>query len=309
MTGPRRAALKLALDALRAEAEASRRMDEDPVSLVRRYREPKDQEVAGLLCASLAYGRVDLFRPILARLLGALGPSPSDFCRALHPRADFALFTPFAYRFNVGADLACLAWAIGCALRAHGTLEALFLERLAEAGSLQGGLAGFNGWLRNQDAAPVLAALGPPRALHHLLPDPARGGASKRHLLYLRWMARPADAVDLGAWRGLEPARLIIPVDTHIARMARNLGLTRRRDLSWRTAEEITAALRLLDPEDPVKYDFALCHFGMSGACPARRRVAQCRACDLRAICPTGERTVRLHREGRALPSHLQVCS
>jgi hypothetical protein len=107
----------------------------------------------------------------------------------------------------------------------------------------------------------------------------------------------PADGrrPQAGAFEGyFPPSLLVIPLDTHIARMARNLGLTARRDLSWRTAEEITASLRLLDPLDPIKYDFALCHFGMSGACPPQRHTVRCVACELRSGCGPGSRIVRL---------------
>jgi hypothetical protein len=112
-------------------------------------------------------------------------------------------------------------------------------------------------------------------------------------------MSRGPDQMDLGAWSGLSPSRLIIPVDTHVSRMARNLGLTRRRDLSWRTAEEITASLRRIDPDDPVSYDFALCHFGMSGACPPRRHATGCGGCELLGSCRAGTNLVRL-RQGSA---------
>jgi endonuclease III len=97
--------------------------------------------------------------------------------------------------------------------------------------------------------------------------------------------------VDLGAWRGaVPPSALVVPLDTHVHRVARCLGLTRRADASWRTAEEITAALRRVDPDDPVRYDFALCHLGMSGACPARRDPRRCAACPLAGACRAGAR-------------------
>jgi endonuclease III len=99
-------------------------------------------------------------------------------------------------------------------------------------------------------------------------------------------MVRGPDAVDLGAWSGLVPrSALVVPLDTHVHRVSRCLGLTLRRDASWRTAEEITAALRRIDPEDPVRYDFALCHLGMSGDCPARRDPLRCAACPLAPAC------------------------
>jgi endonuclease III len=81
---------------------------------------------------------------------------------------------------------------------------------------------------------------------------------------------------------------LVIPLDTHVQRIARNLGLTRREDATWRTAAEITANLRAIDPEDPVRFDFALCHLGMSGACPARRDPGRCAVCDVAERCDAG---------------------
>ena len=127
------------------------------------------------------------------------------------------------------------------------------------------------------------------RGLDHLLPDPARGGSCKRLLLFLRWMARGPDGVDFGLWK-LPTSRLVIPLDTHIARISRLLGLTTRNDLSWKTAADITASLALLDANDPVKYDFALCHYGMSGVCPAKPVRENCRRCALQTTCRVGRR-------------------
>jgi uncharacterized protein (TIGR02757 family) len=97
-------------------------------------------------------------------------------------------------------------------------------------------------------------------------------------------MARPADGVDLGLWR-IGPQRLVCPVDTHIHKLARNLGFTRRKDRSWRTAEEITRALARFDPADPVKYDFSLCHLGMLQRCPSRRDPKRCEGCPVMPVC------------------------
>jgi endonuclease III len=97
-------------------------------------------------------------------------------------------------------------------------------------------------------------------------------------------MVRGPDGVDLGLWR-VDPAQLLIPVDVHIHRLARNLGLTRRRDLSWKTAEEITLALARLAPDDPVGYDFSLCHMGMLQGCPSRRDPARCEGCGVKPVC------------------------
>jgi len=286
----RAAALRPLLDGLDARLGREARIAADPVELPRRYRDPLDQEIAGLFAAALAYGRADLFKPLVARLLEAMGPSPAAFVRTFARAPDPAAF-PFAiYRFNRPRDLAALAAGAGEVALRHGSLGARFAGLFRGAGggadALRPALAAFARDLR--EAPPVAGLLRGRgrRGLRHLLPDAAGAGASKRWNLYLRWMVRGPDEVDLGAWRGLVPrAALVVPLDTHVHRVARCLGLTRRADATWRTAEEITGALRRLDPGDPVRYDFALCHLGMSGACPARRDPARCAACPLAGAC------------------------
>ncbi len=107
----------------------------------------------------------------------------------------------------------------------------------------------------------------------------------------MRWTSAPG--------RRCRARLLVVPLDTHVSRIARHLGLTRRSDLSWRTAEEVTASLRLLDPDDPVRFDFALCHLGMSGACPAHVDARRCRACALALCCATGQRLTAARRPAR----------
>lgn len=271
------------------------RIASDPLEFPRRYQDPRDVEVAGLLAASLAYGRVEAFKPKVAAVLESLGSRPGRAVQALTVKQAARMLDGWVYRFNLGADLAVLLLGMGELLRRHGSLDAAFASDARpeqrqgageEAPALRDSLAAFSAGLR--EAAPqreIIRAMGRPRAVQHLLPQ---GGASKRLLLYLRWMVRGPDAVDLGVWRSLTPAELVVPLDTHVARVSRWLGLTRRSDLSWATALEVTASLRKLDPEDPVRFDFALCHFGMSGKCPARPRAENCRRCPLRSECSVG---------------------
>jgi uncharacterized protein (TIGR02757 family) len=293
----RAARLKPLVDALDASLDSAARIGFDPVEFPRRHSDPHDAEVAGLLAASLAYGRADVFKPVLGRVLDVLGPRPARFAerfaRAPAPRA----FGSFLYRFNRPADVAALVAAIGHVRARHGSLGARFAALFDEQGggpaALRPALARFAAELRAAPpVAPLLAARGP-RGLLHLLPDPAGAGACKRWNLYLRWMVRGPDRVDLGIWRGVPPSALVVPLDTHLHRIARHLGLTARRDASWRTAEEITAGLRRLDPADPIRYDFSLCHLGMSGGCPVRRDPARCGACPLRPVCRAGGYTRR----------------
>ena len=102
--------------------------------------------------------------------------------------------------------------------------------------------------------------------------------------MLMRWMVR-RESPDLGCWSHLDPADLVIPLDTHVSRISRFLGLTQRSDASWRTAEEVTTALRAFSPDDPVRYDFALAHLGISEGCLGYREVKVCSACPLEAVC------------------------
>jgi uncharacterized protein (TIGR02757 family) len=290
-------ALGALLDRFERRFDKRARLSFDPVELPRRYASAADREVAGLFSSALAYGRADLFKPQLERVLAAMGSSPAAFCETFARAPRPGAFAFFHYRFNRPADVAALAAAVGEVRARHGSLGARFgaLYRAASAGGepLRAALASFARELRAAPGAAALLAGRGPRGLMHLLPDPALPGACKRWNLYLRWMVRGPDEVDLGVWAGVPRAALVIPLDTHVARIARYLGLTDRDDMTWRTAAEITANLRRLDPEDPVRFDFALCHLGMSGACPPRRDPARCAACELNPTCRARARGTR----------------
>ena len=284
------AALKPLLDAFVESRPWAERVRADPVEFPHRYRDPRDVEVVALVSASLAYGRADLFKPKLAWLFERLGPRPAKAMAALTVRDAKALLEGFVYRFNLPADLGVLLMGIGRALEAHGSLEGHFLAALESAGTWQGALAGFAAGIRaGAPEKELVRRLGPTRGLHHLLPS-AAAGAAKRLNLYLRWMVRGPDPIDFGIWKRLSPSQLVMPLDTHVMRISRWLGLTTRANIGWTTAEEITASLRLLDAADPVRYDFAICHYGMSGACPAKPVRENCLACPLRGVCRVGRR-------------------
>jgi uncharacterized protein (TIGR02757 family) len=305
MTSRRRSArLAPLLDRFQRGFDSAARLSADPVEFPRRYADPGDAEVAGLLAACLAYGRADVFKGKVEQVLAAGGASPAAFAARLAREPDGSVLSGFRYRFNTGEDVAALLAAAGWARAEHGSLGARFAALLGEAGSgkapLREALTRFAGELRSAPPAREILGERGVRGLRHLCPDPAAGGAAKRWNLYLRWMVRGPDGVDLGIWRGVAPAALVVPLDTHVARVARRLGLTRRKDLSWRTAEEVTAALRVADPLDPVRFDFALCHLGMSGHCPPRRAPERCAACGLKEGCAAAGRGSRSARAGRS---------
>ena len=279
------ARLKAPMERLYEEFDWAARTPADAIRYPLAYPDPRDQEVVALLAACLAYGRVSLFGPWVAWALERMGPSPHGFVRDFDPARQGEAFAGFHYRFNRPRDLVGFCAAAGGILRAHGTLGAFFAAGYSPEDATVGpALERFVGEFRS----PRIAALFPRRRFsygyQHLFPRPSTGGACKRLLLYLRWMIR-RERPDFGLWTRVPPSALVIPVDTHIEHMARAVGLTRRRSRNWLMAEEITSRLRLLDPADPVKYDFALCHKRMSGDCPGRRDAVVCAPCGLRPVC------------------------
>jgi uncharacterized protein (TIGR02757 family) len=262
------------LDALVASHDRARALAVDPLRFVHEAA-PADREIVALVSALLAFGNVTAVRASIARVLHRLGPSPAATVDASSEAELVQRLRDVVHRIYRGADLARLLARAGLLRAAHGSLGVAFAAELARHRDLRLALAAF---------ADALRGPRPGRGLAHLVPDPRKGSASKRLLLLLRWMVRPADGVDLGLWP-VPPSVLLVPVDTHVQRIAWNLRLTDRRDASWRTAEEVTASLRVLCPEDPVRYDFAICHLGVSRDCPSRRDDARCTRCAVRPIC------------------------
>jgi uncharacterized protein (TIGR02757 family) len=278
--------LQAVLPAFVAAYPAAHRFDFDPIEFPRRFVEPEDIEVVGLVAACLAYGRASLFKPRIAEILHRIGNEPAQFVRRYAEAPDPTLFRGITYRFNQPEDFAALIAAIGSMATTHGGLGRRFGELLTSHGTLRSALASFGDDLRNAPPVADLLRQRGHRGLRYLVTDARLPGASKRMLLYLRWMVRGPDDVDLGVWRDfVSPSELVIPLDTHIARIARYLRLTNRTDLSWKTAEEITNSLATIDPADPVRFDFYLCHHGMSGACPSSLSLDRCMACALGTCC------------------------
>jgi len=273
------------LEQLYRDFDYAARVERDAIRFPLRYPDPRDREVVALLTACLAYGRVDLFGRELERVLNEMGSSPAEFIVHFDPARDGEAFARFRYRFNRPRDIIAFCVAIRDALARHGTLEKCFLAGDSDAGGPIGpALERFVRVFLEAELGQVFPRGRLSRGYRHLFPLPSAGGPCKRLHLFLRWMVR-REAPDFGLWTSVSPARLLIPVDTHVENMSRAIGLTRRRSRNWRMAEEITAALAAVDPGDPVKYDFALCHKRMSGDCRDRRDAVVCAPCGLRVVC------------------------
>ena len=264
------------LDELLASCDAESTRRRDPVDFVHAYDEPRDQEIVGLIASSLAFGNAVAARRSIERVLEALGTEPAALLVESDPAELRRRLHGFVHRIYRAEHLASLLSRAGWLLREHDSLGNAFVHfHRTSQGDFREGLSRFADALRGEATN---------RNLRHLVSDPRAGSACKRLLLYARWMIRPADGVDLGLWP-IAPSELLIPVDTHVHRISQNLGLTKRRAASWATAEEITAVLRTFDPDDPVKYDFALCHLGVSRECPSRPDPGKCAQCVLQEVC------------------------
>lgn len=278
------ASLRAWLDAVHARLHSPAYLGDDPLVIVRRYASAPDREVVALIAASFAFGNVVAMRPAIERVLAPLGERPADMLARTPPDHWRGHYRGFVYRWVRAADVRMfLAW-IGGALRTHGSLGAMwehfdsnFID--AERETLDDVVPTLERWRTALVTMPtgdlgvrtrVLKRSGGgrsalPSGAAMLVPDPANRSACKRLLLFLRWVARPDDGIDLGLWN-VDPSRLLMPVDTHILQVAHRLGWTTRPTADLRTAREITDVLRRVCPQDPTRYDYALTRPGIADA-------------------------------------------
>jgi uncharacterized protein (TIGR02757 family) len=244
----------------------------DPIQIVRRFTGAEDREVVGFIAASLAFGRVASVLQSIERVLAIAGPSPAAYVRAFDPKGDAPAFSGLGHRWIRGRDLVALLWLMRQMIDRSGSLEGFFVDgaRLQpgtdapgpRGARLQPGTESDIGPMLDRFSTRAMALDVRSKGVCYFFPRPSAGSACKRLNLFLRWMVR-RDQLDLGVWTRVSPSQLIVPLDTHVIRVGRCLRLTRYSSPGWRMARDITASLRKLDPDDPVKYDFALCHLGM----------------------------------------------
>ncbi len=277
--------LKERLDALVATYDV-RTIAPDPLEVVLAQRGDADREIAALLAAAFAYGRADIIVANVGRLLAGMEPSPSAWLASMlrdgrfDRRAAARTFARFSHRFHKTPDLVALLERIALAVHRHGSLGALFRSGYdAKDPDVGPSLARFTHAL-----VTIEGARPAPKSLRYLLASPADGSACKRMNLFLRWMVR-REAPDLGLWDFVDPAKLIVPLDTHVYRIATFLGLNGRKSADWKAAQGITARLARFDASDPVRYDFAICRLGILDLCSRKRKKEQCDSCLLRDVC------------------------
>ena len=274
------ARLRATLDTLTDAADLAAHRANDPVERVWMYATPEDQALAALVASAVAYGRVKLVRDAGRRILEPLGPAPMETLRALSAETLHEWYRDFVYRMTRGEDVIDLLWSTRTCVARYGSLEATYL---AGGDAEPDHLSRASGFVRRLRDARLREDLS--RGLRYLLPDPADGSACKRLHLFFRWVGRGPDEIDLGIWESLPARDLIMPVDTHTSRICRYIGLTTRAQADGKSALAITESLRRLDPDDPLRYDFPICHLGISGGCIHRRSPEHCPSCPLDPIC------------------------
>jgi uncharacterized protein (TIGR02757 family) len=278
--------IKKILEGLYAE-RSSEHLANDPLSFCHKYEDPRDQEVVGLIASAFAYGNVKAILASLESIFSSFSITPRRYIEKFETASGLKKFAGFKYRFHDGRDLCALLMAIKMMLEKSDSIENFFLSgHSSEASDITKSLTDFTAAVLAFDYSAIFpsSSISSKSYFPLFFPSPADGSACKRLCMYLRWVVRPADGIDLGLWKSISPAQLVVPVDAHIQRISRFLGFTCRRQADWRMAREVTAALRLLDPDDPVKYDFSLCHLGISEGCDGTNREA-CLKCAVSDVC------------------------
>ncbi len=226
----------------------------DPLEFLYRYSSSADREIVGLIASSLAYGRVQQILKSVEKILTIMDPSPYAYLMYTPDTKIEEALADFKHRFNTGKDIARLLISAKHLIKEYGSLNRCFL-------------AGYNE--EDETIIPALTAFAQKLDVgdNYLIPTPGLGSACKRLHLYLRWMVR-CDEVDPGGWYGIPSSKLIVPIDTHMHKIAKKLGLTKRSSADANTALEITEGFKTVSPNDPVRYDFVLTRFGIRNDMP-----------------------------------------
>lgn len=222
----------------------------DPLQFLYEYKTAEDREIVGLIASSLAYGRVAQILKSVQKVLDVLTDSPCEYLKNADPSQWANDLRGFVHRFTDENEMVAFLNGIARILRDGGSIESLFCSH-------------FNGNLEVAAEKFVHDFLGYAcRDKMYLIPSPAKGSACKRLALYLRWMVR-CDDVDPGGWSEISPSNLVVPLDTHMFNICTTFGMCGRKSADGKSVREITDAFRIISPEDPVRYDFALTRFGI----------------------------------------------
>ncbi|NPA35312.1 MAG: TIGR02757 family protein [Chlorobi bacterium] len=229
-------------------------IDNDPVSIPHRYTKKQDIEIAGFLASTIAWGRRDLILQKANQLMELMDDAPYDFLINA-TGDDWSRFGTFYYRTFQPVDALYFLKALRNIYVEYPDMESVFAK-----GVNAGGVKAAINYFRE-----LFFSWSPPERTKKHYANVMKGSAGKRVNMFLRWMVRnDGKGVDFGIWKSISPNELYLPLDVHSGNVARRLGILNRKQSDWKAVEEVTAVLREFDPDDPVKYDFALFGLGVN---------------------------------------------
>ena len=246
---------KLYLDKLVSQYENEDFIKDDPIQFIHRFKNKKDIEIAAFIASMFAYGKREVFIKKLNILFEKMNEKPLDF--VLSYSTDNHILDDFDYRFSAGVDIAQIVLILKELYSSGQTLETLFKHGYQQTHTIKGMLQNAVDYFYARVTLPVS------KGFYHLLPNPAKNSACKRLNMFLRWMVRDG-GVDLGLWHFIDKSELIIPLDVHVAKVSRALGILNRKQNDYQAAVELTGKLKEFCPDDPVKYDFAMFGYGVN---------------------------------------------
>jgi uncharacterized protein (TIGR02757 family) len=232
----------------------------DPVWILHSLNDTRDIEIMGLIVSSYSYGQVEQINKFTHSLLDRIGRKPHEFTINFNQQRDKKYLKGLYHRFNKDSDLFKLFSVLNKILIKYSSLQNLFLHGYDKMSrNIIPALHSFTSELR--EAVPF-GKRSADKYFDYLIPDPLNNSTCKRLNLFLRWMVRK-DEIDIGIWNKVSRSKLVMPVDVHIARVSAILKLVKRKSIDLKFAVELTERLKQFDNDDPVRYDFSLCHIGM----------------------------------------------
>tara|TARA_A100001037_G_scaffold148974_1_gene134583 strand:+ start:36758 stop:37675 length:918 start_codon:yes stop_codon:yes gene_type:complete len=260
-------------------------LNSDPLGIVHEYKNSKDQELVAFVSSTFAFGNITYIRKTLKAIFFELGKSPTNTLFNMGSNLDNTLFRDFKYRWINSSAIRTFMLILSSILKKYGSLENCFLENYKkDEETLRDSLIHFRNKLINEGKNRKIDEKGN-QGLQYLLPDPSKSSPCKRFNLFLRWVIRPSDGIDLGLWRSIHTNQLTIPLDTHMAKICVQIGLTKRKITNYLTAEDITNSLKAIDPIDPTRFDFAISRLGILKHCPKKCIVEICCECPIKELC------------------------
>ena len=235
-------------------------IEKDPICIPHLFTKQQDIEIAGFFAAIFAWGNRTTIINKSKELLERMDNAPFAFCTQ-HQEKDLKKLLGFAHRTFNDTDLLYCVEFFKKHYSKNESLESAFFKSesigsIKKTNAVEKALIHFQDYFFSLDDAPA-------RTKKHIA-SPVSGSTCKRLNMFLRWMVRKdKQGVDFGIWKKISPADLIMPIDVHVARVSRGLGIVKRIQTDWQTAIELTNYCRTLDPKDPVKYDFALFSLGV----------------------------------------------